>query len=107
MGVVPFDQREAISSKWFKFCSIEHFDVVAFLCSEIDHQKWKTMGLPATKMAAENASIMFSTTETPFIIDSSGSVSAFLTKLYKDKEVIVLKPTQDDFVTQVNSKKKT
>uniref|UniRef100_A0A1I7SEA2 Cytoplasmic dynein 2 heavy chain 1 n=1 Tax=Bursaphelenchus xylophilus TaxID=6326 RepID=A0A1I7SEA2_BURXY len=101
LGIEAFDNREKVFKNWLEMCGLKTFDPVAFLTLEVDQQRWKTMGLPSTKMAAENAAIIFNSTETPFIIDSSGAISKFLSKLHQGKDCQVLKTAQDDFLTQV------
>ncbi|CAD5207659.1 unnamed protein product [Bursaphelenchus okinawaensis] len=101
LGVEPFDNREKVFNQWLDMCGLKAFDPVGLLTLEVDQQRWKTMGLAATKMAAENAAIIFNSTETALIIDSSGTVCKFLVKLHADKDCQVLKPNSGDFLTQV------
>ncbi|KAI6195343.1 Cytoplasmic dynein 2 heavy chain 1 [Aphelenchoides besseyi] len=101
LGVEAFDNRHKVVHEWLQICQLPNFDVVSFLNLEVDQQKWKSIGLPSTKIATENASIIFNTTETPFIIDSTGVVASFLRRLYKDADVQLLLPTQPDFLTQI------
>lgn len=99
LGVEPFDSRERVVPHWERACGLAGFDVVAFLTPEAEQQRWRGLGLPATRMAAENAAILFAGTETPFLVDPAGAALAFLRRLHPD--CLLLKPTQEDFLTQV------
>ena len=80
----------------------EGFDLLSFLASETEQLGWKAEGIPSNRLALENATILFRSKETPFIIDPSGAISAFLANRFKTANAEMLRANQTDLMTQAS-----
>lgn len=106
LGAATEEVRAQTLQQWRVVCQLpEAFEVLTFLASETDHLNWKAEGLPHNKLALENGAILFAASaasRTPFVVDPTGAVSAFLATHFKNGSTTeVLRANQSDLLTQV------
>ncbi|KAG2486208.1 hypothetical protein HYH03_015170 [Edaphochlamys debaryana] len=82
----PEEHRGKVLKDWSAYLKVSDFDVCRFLSSESEMLKWKSEGLPADGLSAQNAVVILnSTSRSPLIIDPSTQASEWLKNHLKIK----------------------
>lgn len=106
LGGATEEVRAQTMDQWRSVCQLpDGFDLLAFLASETEQLGWKSEGMQANRLAMENTAILFAARDTPFLIDPSGSVCAFLANHFKGNSTELLRAGQTDLMTQVLSER--
>ena len=107
LGLSTEDERERIIAQWIQEAHLPtDFEIIKFLSTETEQLNWKNKGLPASQIAIENTTMIFNSTQIPFIIDPTGKISTFLLNYLKEisgklASIELLNGSQNDLITQI------
>lgn len=79
------------------------FTFVKVMTDPTEIQEWHNCGLPNDQTSIENAIIMRDSPMAPLIIDNLGFANQFIKLLEKDHQIVVLRPTQNNFLKIIES----
>eukprot|EP00755_Sulcionema_specki_P039442 Sspe_Gene.24365::Locus_9652_Transcript_6_6_Confidence_0.333_Length_4767::g.24365::m.24365/K10408/DNAH; dynein heavy chain, axonemal len=106
MGPFPAKYRKTIVEAWTKKCIeleipvVEGFSLDS-ITDQVDIRQWSLWGLPTDQFSIENGTILARSRRWCLMIDPQGQANSFIRKMEKERQLRVLKLSQDKFMQQL------